>query len=162
MKEDGEGIRVTRREIVLFKEIDVPRDLVFRLWTDPKHLARWWGPHNCTAPSVEIDLREGGAWRTCIRSPDGKDYWCSGRYLEILPPERLVFTFAWESEPSRPGHEMQVTIELREKGAGTRLVFRKWELPSDKEFKLQSEGWAEALEKFAVYATAWFLKSGPI
>ncbi|MBB3132719.1 uncharacterized protein YndB with AHSA1/START domain [Rhizobium pisi] len=142
------------REILLVRDIDAPRDLVFSLWTEPKHLLHWWGPHNCSAPSVSVDLREGGAWRHCILGADGKEYWSRGTYLEISPPERLVFTFAWENEDGKSGHEMHVTIELAESGEGTRLVFRKRELPSDTEFKLQSEGWVEALEKVAAYAEA--------
>ncbi|WP_454853649.1 SRPBCC family protein [Rhizobium binxianense] len=140
------------REIVLIRDIDAPRDLVFSLWTKPEHLIHWWGPTHCSAPSVSVDLREGGAWRHCILAPDGKEYWSHGRYVEVAPPERLVFTFAWENEPGKPEHEMQVTIELQEKGEGTRLVFRKRELPDDTEFRLQTEGWAEALEKVAAQA----------
>ncbi|MBB3455439.1 uncharacterized protein YndB with AHSA1/START domain [Rhizobium sp. BK313] len=140
------------REIVLIREIAAPRDLLFRLWTEPEHLMQWWGPHNMTAPSVSVDLREGGAWRHCILGPDGKEYWSHGRYLEIVPPERLVFTFAWEGHGPGPGHQMQVTVELQEKGEGTRLVFRKAELPDDRELQLQTGGWQQALDKYAAYA----------
>lgn len=139
-------------EIVLVREIDAPRELVFRLWTEPEHLLKWWGPHNCSAPSVSVDLREGGAWRHCILAPDGKEYWSRGRYIEITPPERLVFTFAWENSAGQPEHEMQAIVELEDKGGRTKLTFRKHQLPSDTEFKLQSSGWAEALDKVAAYA----------
>ncbi|TCU18122.1 SRPBCC family protein [Rhizobium sullae] len=142
------------REIVLTREIDAPRELVFSLWTEPEHLMKWWGPHHCSASSVSVDLREGGAWRHCILGLDGKEYWSRGRYVEISPPERLVFTFAWENDAGKPEHEMRVTVELEERGEGTRLTFRKRELPSDTEFKLQSEGWREALDKAAAYAEA--------
>ncbi|MDE1995097.1 MAG: SRPBCC domain-containing protein [Rhizobiaceae bacterium] len=141
-----------RREITLIREIAAPRELLFRLWTEPEHLVRWWGPQNMSAPSVSVDLREGGAWRHCILGPDGKEYWSHGRYMEIAPPERLVFTFAWEGHGGRLEHQMQVTIEFYEKGEGTRLVFHKAELPDDTEMRLQTGGWEQALDKYTAYA----------
>jgi uncharacterized protein YndB with AHSA1/START domain len=141
------------REIVLIREFKVPRELLFRLWTEPEHIMRWWGPHNASAPSASVDLRQDGTWRHCILAPDGKEYWSQGRYLEVTPPERLVFTFAWEDSAGRPSHQMQVIVELQEKGGGTRLVFRKSELPDDREFQLQTEGWTEALERAEIYAS---------
>jgi len=142
------------REIVLTREIAAPRALLFRLWTEPEHLMRWWGPQNMTAPSASVDLREGGAWRHCILTQEGKEYWSHGRYLEIAPPERLVFSFAWENQEGNAEHPMQVTVEFHERGEKTHLVFRKVELPDDTELKLQTGGWAQALDKYAVYAEA--------
>ena len=142
------------REIVLIREIAAPRTLLFRLWTEPEHLMRWWGPQTTTASSASVDLREGGAWRHCILTAEGKEYWSHGRYLEIVPPERLVFTFAWEGQDGKPGHQMQVTVELHELGEKTRLVFRKVELPDDTELKLQTGGWEQALDKYVAYAEA--------
>ena len=142
------------RQIVLTREIAAPRTLLFRLWTEPEHLMRWWGPQATTASSVSVDLREGGAWRHCILTAEGKEYWSHGRYREIVPPERLVFTFAWEGQDGKPGHQMQVTVELHELGEKTRLVFRKVELPDDTELKLQTGGWEQALDKYVAYAEA--------
>lgn len=150
---EGGSIR-SPREIVLTREIAAPRALLFRLWTEPEHMVRWWAPQNMTAPSVSIDLREGGAWRHCILTPEGKEYWSHGRYLEIVPPERLVFTFAWENQEGRPEHPMQVTVEFHERGEKTYLVFRKVELPDDTELKLQTGGWEQALDKYVAYAEA--------
>ncbi|TCL72161.1 SRPBCC domain-containing protein [Rhizobium sp. BK251] len=148
------SVAAGNREIVLTREIDAPRELVFSLWTEPEHLLKWWGPHDCSAPSVSVDLQEGGAWRNCILAPDGKEYWSHGRYIEIEPPRRLVFTFAWENEAGEPEHEMLATVELEDKNGRTLLTFRKRELPDDKELKLQAGGWAEALDKVAAYAAA--------
>ena len=69
---------------------------------EPEHMVRWLGPKGFTAPSCEIDLRPGGAWRACIRSPEGTDHRMQGVYREIAPPERLVFTFAWEKRRASP------------------------------------------------------------
>ena len=150
---DGGSVRPLR-EIVLTREIAAPRALLFRLWTEPEHLMHWWGPQTTTASSVSVDLREGGAWRHCILTAEGREYWSHGRYLEIIPAERLVFTFAWENQEGKPEHPMQVTVEFHQLGEKTRLVFRKVQLPDDTELKLQTGGWEQALDKYAAYAEA--------
>ncbi|MDR3532189.1 MAG: SRPBCC domain-containing protein, partial [Rhodopila sp.] len=80
------------REIILERIVDAPPALVFQCWTDPKQVARWWGPRGFTNPVCEMDVRIGGAWRIVMRAPDGTDYPCGGVYREIIPGERLVFT----------------------------------------------------------------------
>lgn len=84
--------KLGEREIVVTHVFDAPRALVFKAWTDPKHLMHWWGPRVFTNPICESDARVGGAWRIVMRSPDGVDYPGGGVYLEIVEPERLVFT----------------------------------------------------------------------
>jgi len=150
---DAGGMRPLR-EIMLTRDIAAPRALLFLLWTEPEHLMRWWGPQTTTASSVSVDLREGGAWRHCILTAEGREYWSHGRYLEIVPSERLVFTFAWENQEGKPEHPMQVTVEFHALGDKTRLVFRKVQLPDDTELKLQTGGWEQALDKYVAYAEA--------
>ena len=79
--------------LVLTRLIDAPRGLVFSVWTQPEHLTRWWGPNQFTLPHCEGDFREGGAYKFCMRAPDGSDHWVWGTYEEIVPPSRLVFTW---------------------------------------------------------------------
>jgi uncharacterized protein YndB with AHSA1/START domain len=81
-----------QREITLTRIFNAPRELVFKAWTDPKHLQAWWGPHRFTNPVCETDFRVGGKWHIVMRGPNGMDYPCGGAYREILEPERLVFT----------------------------------------------------------------------
>ena len=83
---------VAEREVVITRVFDAPRSLVFKAWTDPEHMARWWGPRGFTNPICELDARVGGAWRIVMRSPAGIEYPCGGVYREIVEPERLVFT----------------------------------------------------------------------
>jgi hypothetical protein len=69
------------RAIIGMREFDAPRDLVFDAWTDPKHLAQWWGPNGFTTTTMSFDLRPGGVWRFVMHGPDGRDYqnritWC--------------------------------------------------------------------------------------
>src|SRR5258708_29275739 len=82
---------LAERELVITRIFDAPRELVFKVWTDPKHLAQWWGPQGFTNPVCEIDLRPGGALRIVMRAPDGAEHPMTGIYREIVAPERLGF-----------------------------------------------------------------------
>jgi uncharacterized protein YndB with AHSA1/START domain len=83
---------VTESELVITRVFDAPRELVFKMWTEPKRCKKWWGPKVFTSPVVKIDLRVGGRYLNCMRSPEGKDYWSTGIYREIIPMKRLVMT----------------------------------------------------------------------
>lgn len=78
-------------ELVLTRTFDARRELVFKVWTDPKHIAHWWGPTGFTTTVHEMNVRPGGVWRYSMRGPDGKDYPFNGEYVEVVAPERLVF-----------------------------------------------------------------------
>lgn len=80
--------------IAITRVFDAPRSLLFKMWIEGKHLANWSAPRGFTIPTAKSDVRPGGAWRCCMRSPDGVDYWVGGVYREIVEPERLVFTHA--------------------------------------------------------------------
>src|SRR4029079_3485080 len=79
------------REIVVTRIIEGPRPLVFEAYTEPRHLAHWWGPNGFTTPTRALEFRPGGVWDFMMHGPDGTDYpnWIEWR--EIEPPERLVF-----------------------------------------------------------------------
>jgi uncharacterized protein YndB with AHSA1/START domain len=80
-----------KAELVLTRTFDAPRKLVFQVWTDPKHLARWWGPRGFTTAIREMDVRAGGRWHYVMLGPDGNEYPFDGVYVEVVEPERLVF-----------------------------------------------------------------------
>ena len=84
----------SEREVLITRVFDAPRELVFRAWTDPEHLIRWFAPRGCTTHFRELDLRQGGVFHSCVRCPDGHDCWCKGVYREIVEPERIVYTLA--------------------------------------------------------------------
>src|SRR5262245_9338520 len=89
-------------ELLITRVFDAPRALVFEAWTDPEHVRHWFGPKHCPATQVTLDVRPGGRWRGCLRDVDtGNFLWLGGVYREVVPPERLVFTFAWEEEGER-------------------------------------------------------------
>src|ERR1700741_3221172 len=92
---------ISESEVVLTRVFDAPRALVFKIWTDPQHLAKWWGPRDFTNPVCELDLRVGGKILIHMRAPDGILYPMTGTFREIAAPERLVFTAIVEDRNGR-------------------------------------------------------------
>lgn len=131
--------------LVLRRRFRAPREQVFRAWTVPEALVKWWGPGGFTVPLCEMDVREGGAWRTCMRSPDGNDYCVGGVYREIARPQRLVFTWAWEQgDPA--GHETLVTVEFNEVADGTEIVLTHSGFASAEQRDQHNQGWSSSLD----------------
>ena len=93
------------REIVVMRLFDAPRELVFAAWTDPKHLAQWWGPTGFSTTTRSIDIRSGGVWRFVMHGPDGRDYENRITYVEIVNHVASSTTTAaartWSRSPSR-------------------------------------------------------------
>ncbi len=139
-----------QHELVITRVFDAPRALVFKAWTAPEHLVRWWGPRDFTAPSIKMDFRPGGAYRACIRSPEGQDYWMHGVYREIVEPERIAFTFSWEEEGER-GQENLVTVTFADHGDKTKLTFRQAFFESVEQRDSHHGGWSECLDRLAAY-----------
>lgn len=106
--------------LTIRRTIRAPADRIFRAWTDPAVLRRWFMPSD-TFESVlaEADLRVGGRYRLVMRAPNGEEHRVSGHYREIVPDRRLVFSWAWESTPER---ESLVTIELHSRDKTTELI----------------------------------------
>jgi uncharacterized protein YndB with AHSA1/START domain len=108
----------SEREIVASRVFDAPRAIVWRAFTEPDHLARWWGRgHKLDVERMEV--KRGGHWRFVEHAPDGT-HGFEGRYREVTPPERLAMTFDWDG---RPGHVSVTTITFEDLGDGrTRVV----------------------------------------
>ena len=77
------------RDLTITRTFDAPLELVWKGWTDPEYMKRWWGPKDFTAPFIKIDLRVGGIYLDRMRSSDGQDYWSTGVYQEIIPLKRI-------------------------------------------------------------------------
>ena len=122
------------------------RSLVFRALTDPRELARWWGPRGFTAPSVEVDLRVGGAYRIAMQPPEGEVFHLSGEFREVDPPARLAYTFRWE-EPDPDDRETVVTLSLRDLGGSTELDVAQGTFAVERRRALHDDGWREALDR---------------
>jgi uncharacterized protein YndB with AHSA1/START domain len=109
----------SEREIVMTREFDAPRNLVFEAHTSCEHMSRWWGPRKYEFASCDIDFRPGGKWRIVHRGPDAEEYAFRGEYREIVPPERIVWTFEFEGFPGSVSVE---TLTLEEHDGKTTLT----------------------------------------
>jgi uncharacterized protein YndB with AHSA1/START domain len=113
-------------ELLITRVFNAPRELVWKAWTDPRQARQWWGPRDYPAVHTEMDVRPGGRWRSCLRSTEtGQELWNGGVFREVAPPERLVFTFAWEAEGER-GLETVVTVILVEQKGKTLMTLSFW------------------------------------
>jgi uncharacterized protein YndB with AHSA1/START domain len=142
------------RVLVLEREYDAPRNLVFKAWTDAAHLARWWGPKGFQVLSWKADARPGGRFRFGMRSPEGQEHWAHGIYREVVAPGRLVFTTAWEHPDGSPKHETVVTIILTERGGKTKLRFHQAIFDSETARDLHRGGWNSTFDSLADYLAA--------
>jgi uncharacterized protein YndB with AHSA1/START domain len=152
------------RDLVITRVFDAPRERVFRAWTEPERLMRWWGPNGFTTPVCRIDPRPGGVWHSCMRSSEGRDYWSRGVYREIVVPERIVCTDAFADEQGNqvpPTHyemgadwpsETLLTVTFAERDGRTTLTLRHAALPaSGTEREMCEQGWGESLDRLAAY-----------
>lgn len=145
------GSRPTLRMQRVF---DAPRALVWRAWTSPETMVLWLGPVEWPAVHVSQDLRIGGEWRACLRSPDtGQDLWQGGVYREIVAPERLVFTFKWdESHEDGPPVHTLVTVVFQETADGqTRMDFTHEGLKSEQSLTGHKHGWTSTMDRLAAF-----------
>jgi uncharacterized protein YndB with AHSA1/START domain len=111
------GTAASDREIVATREFDAPRELVWAAWTDPKHIARWWGPRGFTNTIEHMDVRPGGSWRFVMHGPDGTDYKNEHRYVEVVRPDRIVMDHVF-------GPTFRMTATFVEHGGKTTVTMR--------------------------------------
>jgi len=134
------------RAIVGTRVFNAPRALVFSAWTDPKHLAQWWGPHGFTTTTHGFDFRSGGVWRFVMHGPDGRDYQNRITFEEIVAPERIVYRHGGgdDVEPV----QFRTTIILEDLGTRTRITWRG-EFPSaaERDRVVKEYGAAKGLEE---------------
>jgi uncharacterized protein YndB with AHSA1/START domain len=131
------------------RSFDAPRTLVFEVHSKAEHLKRWWGPRKYDMPVCEIDFRPGGAWRM-VHWADGEEYAFRGTFLEIIPPEKIVWTFEFEG---MPGHVATETMTLTERDGKTNITTHSlYSSREDRDAMLQSgmeEGASESYDRLA-------------
>ncbi|MFF3331016.1 SRPBCC domain-containing protein [Streptomyces sp. NPDC002888] len=141
MTHDGE-LRLHLRRV-----LDALCPVVFRELTDPRELARWWGPDGFTVPSVESDLRPGGGYRIAMQPPEGELFYLVGEFLEVEPPVRLSYTFRWE-DPDPEDRETVVTLSLRDiDDTRAELIVDQGDFATERRRALHEEGWTQGLGK---------------
>ncbi|HSD52288.1 MAG TPA: SRPBCC domain-containing protein [Candidatus Methylomirabilis sp.] len=137
----GTGITLNLR-----RTFKAPREKVFRAWTDPEELKKWWGPEGYETVSAEVDLSVGGKYRLGMRKlPDGEIFYLSGIYREVRPPERLVYTWRWEAKPEMG--ETLVTVEFRQVGGSTEVALTHEFFPTAQARDDHNRGWNGCLDR---------------
>jgi uncharacterized protein YndB with AHSA1/START domain len=140
------------REIVTTRVFDAPRELVFEAHSSCEHMSHWWGPRRYEISSCEMDFRPGGSWRIVHRGAEGEIPAFRGAFKELVPPERIVWTFEWEG---MPGHVSVDTLTLEEHVGKTTVTGRSvFDTVEDRDGMLQSgmeEGAAETYDRLDEY-----------
>jgi uncharacterized protein YndB with AHSA1/START domain len=147
------------RKLLIARILDAPRKRVWKAWTDPERVRRWWGPQGFTSPVCTNDFRVGGRYLYCMRSPEGEDYWNTGVFREIIPFERIVYTDSF-SDPEgnivSPTHygmgsdfplETLITVTFEDLDGKTRLTLQQIGLPVSVDSENAKQGWNEAFDK---------------
>lgn len=149
--------------IYIERTFDAPAEKVWKAWTEPALVMRWWGPANFSSPAAKIDFRVGGTYHFCMQAPDGKDYWTTGTYRDIEPMRRIVFTDSFADAGGNivpasaygMGGEwpeaLVVALTFAETGGQTRFTITHTGVPeSTREMCMQ--GWNESFDKLAQVA----------
>lgn len=134
------------RELTLTRLFDAPRELVFKAWTDPELLRHWAAPRKFRITHQSGEVTPGGAWRCCMSSSEGAEFWLGGQYEEIIPPERLVFTHAWDEEA---GYTTLVTVTFEDVGGKTLLTLHQAPFKSRESRDGHEGGWSECFDILA-------------
>ncbi len=148
-------------KLQLNRVFDAPRELVFKAWTDANQFQQWFGAAACDGGSLQstkVDARVGGKYRLQVRRADGEFYTTVGTYREVKPPERLVFTWAFEKDGSGDEFgeveppEMLVTIEFRARGKQTELILTHEKFASVESRDRHEDGWKRCLDSLGKFA----------
>jgi uncharacterized protein YndB with AHSA1/START domain len=144
------------REIVISREIDGPRGLVFEAFSDVAHLSQWWGPDGFTTTTHAFEFRPGGVWEFTMHGPDGTDYPNRIEWLEIAPPEKIVF---WHGEGTDDPEAFVSTVTIADLGERSEIVFRSVFGTRERRNEVVErygaiEGGKQTLGRLAVYIAA--------
>lgn len=157
--------KAVTQELIITRVFDAPREQVWKAWTEPEQIKKWWGPKNFSAPVSTIDLRVGGKYLNCMRGagPDGvvRDYWSTGIYREIVLLRKIVCTDSFADEQGNavpaayydmPGdfpQELIVTVTFEEKAGKTTMTLVHAGMPAGEMSDLARQGWNESFDKLA-------------
>jgi uncharacterized protein YndB with AHSA1/START domain len=144
----------TLHDLKITRIFDAPRELVFEAFSNPEHTKQWMGPRGFTATHFEQDVRPGGKWRACLHQTgewQGQTYpdlWQGGVFKEIVPPERIVYTFAWEGQGGQPTRETLITITFTElEDQKTHMDFHQAFFDSITQRDGHNQGWNSTFDR---------------
>jgi uncharacterized protein YndB with AHSA1/START domain len=134
--------------LTLKRRLNAAPEKIYTAWTDPAKLVKWFGPEEIETLSAQADARIGGRFRIVMRSADGEEHDVSGVYREVVPNEKLVFTWAWRSTPER---ESLVTVLIKPDGAGSLLTLTHEQFFDEAARDRHEHGWTGCLNKLERY-----------
>jgi uncharacterized protein YndB with AHSA1/START domain len=145
------AVLTRERELVMTRVFDSPQDLVFEVWIEPKHLANWLVPSGFSLAFCQLDFREGGDFKFCMRSPEGEDRWFWGTYSEIVEPERIVFTMDHDAPDGTQQKKSIVTVTFEAVGEKTKLTLSQGVFEFEDDHTERRREWSECLDRLAQY-----------
>ncbi len=161
------GLPSVKQDLVVTRVFDAPVQLVWKAWTDPEHVMRWWGPKGFTSPVAKMDVREGGMSLVCMRSPEGRDLYNTWTYREIVPMQRIEFVMDWADKDGRridpvtiglppdiPRDVRHVVTFKAVSGNRTEMTVTEYGYTSDHMFDLSKAGLEQCLDKMAASLVA--------
>jgi uncharacterized protein YndB with AHSA1/START domain len=155
VKPNRQPARTPPEEVEIHRVFDAPRELVFSAWTDPAHVAKWWGPGGFTSTVIAWDMLPGSPIRIDMQAPNGVVYPMDGTIKEVVPPERFIFTAGSLGGDGKSLFEVLTTVTFADQAGKTRLtlnarVTRKTP-EADQHIKGMKAGWTQSLERLAAF-----------
>lgn len=141
----------TKPSLTIKRRLNAPPAKVFAAWADPKKLERWFGPPNIKSVSAKADLRVGGKYQIVALATDGERHQVDGVYREVVPNEKLVFTWAWHTTPER---ESLVTVLIKPEGDGSILTLTHEQFFDEAARDRHNQGWTAIMAKLEEFVTA--------
>lgn len=153
---------IIREDLVVKRIIDAPLELVWKAWTEPEHVMKWWGPKHYSSPSCKIDLREGGKFIFCMRAPEdqgGQEHYTAGVYKKIIPMQYLEFTQGLADKDGNPidpaqvgmppdfPEEIRTSIVFKAKGDLTELTITEYDWPVSQMYVYSLAGLHQTIDK---------------
>jgi uncharacterized protein YndB with AHSA1/START domain len=136
----------TEQRLRLERVLGAACSAVYRAHIDPELLAQWWGPNGFSAPSVELDVRVGGAYRIQMQPPDGESFILSGEFVEVEPSTRLAYTFRWDP-PDPDDRETLAVFSVRDVGGSTAVTVDQGVFATQGRREVHEQGWTESLDR---------------
>jgi|SRR6185436_990232 len=146
-----------QKTITINRTFDLPLSTVWKAWTEPESFKKWWGPKDFTCPYCTIDLKTGGKNLACMKGSDGKEYWSTGTYREIIPMKKIVYDDNFSDNKGNtvspsyygmPGEwgDVKVTLTFEEVNGKTKMILQHEGIPEDM-YDDCIAGWQESLDK---------------
>ncbi len=143
--------------VIISRMFPAPRKLVFQAWSSAEHLRHWFCPAGYTVPEARIEFRVGGAFEICMRSPEGRDHWTRGRYVEIVPDTRLVIDMNAVGDQDRPLFRAYTVVSFVEEASGTRLEVNQrytiFDPAAAPMIQGAPQGWSQTLDRLQIEVT---------